>query len=119
MNTQTHRHQANRLQTLAAMAALLERLDRQPRSASAAQYQGVVEQVKRLLIEAAPGVEFNALLAVAPATAEVYENMHYAQAGLCRSPLEAALNAELAASAALTKAAGRCVPGQGPFVPLR
>lgn len=96
-----------RLHALAAMASLLERLERQPRSASAAQYQGVIEQLKQLLGQAQPGAELQALLSVAPATAEIYENLHYAEAGLCRSPLEASLNAELAASAALARAAGR------------
>jgi hypothetical protein len=107
MTTHTQLQLPARLHALAAMASLLERLDRHPRGASAGQYQGVVEQVKLLLGQAEPGAEFDALLAVAPATAEVYENLHYEQAGLCRSPLEAALNAELAAGAALARAAAR------------
>jgi hypothetical protein len=32
-----------------------------------------------------------------PAPAELHENRHYAEAGLCRSPLEAAVEAELVA----------------------
>jgi len=93
-----------RLQTLAAMALLLERLENQPRSASAAQYRGVVGQINTLLAAAEPGEALDALLKAAPATAELYENLIYAHAGLCRSPLEAALNAELAATAALKRA---------------
>jgi hypothetical protein len=34
----------------------------------------------------------------------LYENLRYAHAGLCRAPLETALNAELAASAAIDRA---------------
>ncbi len=96
-----------RLQLLGAMAALLERLEREPRQASAAQYRAVAAQVSRLLAEAEPGEALDALLALAPATAELYENLQYQHAGLCRSPLEAGLNAELAATAALARAAAR------------
>lgn len=106
MPTETVRLPA-RLHTLAAMAALLERLERQPRSASAGQYRGVVQQVRELLAEAEGDEALPALLAIAPATAELYENLHYEHAGLCRSPLEDALNAELAAAAAITAARGR------------
>ena len=92
------------LQTLAAMAALLERLENQPLSASPEQYRGVIDQVSTLLGEAEPGMHLDALLNAAPATAALYENLNYAHAGLCRSPLEAALNAELAAGAAIARA---------------
>ena len=98
MNTETPLRLPARLHALAAMAGLLERLDRQPRGASADQYRGVVHQIQQLLSQAEPGTEFDALLRLAPATAEVYENMCYDRAGLCRSPLEPALNAELEAA---------------------
>ena len=111
MSTTTPLQLPARLRTLAAMAGLLERLDGQPRNASPEQYQAVVGQVQRLLQEAEPGVEFDALIALAPATAELYENLHYELAGLCRSPLEASLNAELAASAALARAARPATAG--------
>lgn len=94
-----------RLQSLAAMASLIERLERQPLRASAEQYRGVARLLDTLLAEAAPGAELDALLGASPALSELYENQHYAQAGLCRSPLEAGLNAELAAAAALRQAA--------------
>lgn len=98
------------LRDLAAMAALLERLDVNPHgsaSASAAQYQVVARRVSALLAEAEPGPALELLLSAAPATAALYENLQYAHAGLVRSPLEAALNAELAASAAIARARGR------------
>ena len=105
MTTDTHLRIPARLHALASMAGLLERLDRQPRGASAAQYRAVVQQLQQLLSQAEPGIEFDALLRLAPATSEVYENMCYDQAGLCRSPLEPALNAELAATQAISLAA--------------
>ena len=90
--------------TLAATAMLLERLDRQPRAASADQYRLVVQRLGSLLQGVAPGAALEHLLSVFPGTAQVYENQHYGVAGLCRSPLEAGLNAELAAAAAIRHA---------------
>jgi hypothetical protein len=86
------------------MAGLLERLEHQPLSASAAQYRGVAQRVLELLAAAEPDAHLDALLGAAPASAALYENLRYSHAGLCRSPLEQALNAELAACAAITRA---------------
>lgn len=83
-----------RLQVLAATAMLLERLERQPRSASAGQYQRLVTQLHGLLDEAEGEPALKTLLDGLPALAELHENRHYAQAGLCRSPLDAAVQAE-------------------------
>jgi hypothetical protein len=49
------------------------------------------------------------VLGAHPAAAELYENLQYEHAGLCRSPLEAALNAELLAGAAIQRAMRRAV----------
>jgi len=102
-----------RLHDLAAMASLLERLDNTPPAggaagaASADQYRHVVQQVGVLLAQAEPGAALDALLAAAPASAEIYENQRYAVAGLCRSPLEPAFEAEIAAAAAIARARRR------------
>lgn len=104
MQTHSEHRLPARLHTLAAMAGLLERLDRQRTSATAEQYREVALRVKALLAQAEPDEHLNALLAAAPASAELYENLRYDVAGLVRAPLEAALNAELAANAALSKA---------------
>jgi hypothetical protein len=93
-----------RLNSLAALAGLLERLDRQRSSASAAQYRSVARQVSTLLAQAEPDEHLHFLLNAAPASAELYENLRYGVAGLVRSPLEKALNAEMAATAAIQKA---------------
>ena len=92
------------LTELAAMAVLLERLERQPRKASAQQYREVVQRVSRMLADAEPGTALDALLGAAPATAELYENLQYAHAGLCRSPLDASTAAEQEAAAAIARA---------------
>jgi hypothetical protein len=110
MHIETRHPLPARLHSLAAMAGLLERLERHPtpsRGASAEQYQGVARQVSRLLSLAEPDALLHQLLDAAPATAEIYENLRYSAAGLCRSPLERALNAELAASAVIVKARAR------------
>ncbi len=92
------------LQPLAALGLLLERLERLPRSsASPEQYRTLVQQVQQQLAAATPGAALDALLAALPASAELYENLHYAQAGLCRAPLEAATAAELAVQALLKR----------------
>jgi hypothetical protein len=93
-----------RLHSLATLAGLLERLEHRPLSASAEQYRAVARQVSTLLADAVVDDHLRAILAVAPATAELYENLRYDVAGLCRSPLEQALNAELAATAAIAAA---------------
>jgi hypothetical protein len=96
-----------RLHPVAAMAHLLERLERSPSSASASQYQGVVQQITRLLAAAEPDGYLDAVLAAYPATAELYENLRYEHAGLCRSPFETSLGAEMAAVAAIEQARRR------------
>ena len=95
------------LQPLAAMGLLLERLERLPRStASASQYREVVLKSQALLAEAEPGAALDALLGVMPALGELYENLHYDQAGLCRHELEPAATAELAAREFIGKLRG-------------
>ena len=101
MHTDTPLRLPARLHNLAAMASLLEKLERQPLSASAAQYRDVVGRVSSLLAEAESDAFLHALLDIAPATAQLYENLNYRLAGLCRSPLEAASAAELEAAAVL------------------
>jgi hypothetical protein len=93
-----------RLNSLAAMCGLLERLEHQRTTATAEQYRSVASRVSSMLALAEPDGHLQALLNAAPASAMLYENLRYGVAGLCRAPLEQALNAELAASAAIRKA---------------
>jgi hypothetical protein len=94
-----------RLRTLAVTAALLEKLERTRRGASADQYLTVARQLNALLADAEPDPYLDALLDHFPATAELYENLRYEHAGLCRSPFDGSLHAEMAAMSALAKAA--------------
>lgn len=79
------------------LAQLLQRLETSTARSSADQYRSVVRHLSDELGRAQPGAELDALLTAFPATAELYENLQYEQAGLCRHPLEASLNSELLA----------------------
>ena len=96
------------------LARLLERIERSGTAPAPEQYRSVVERLSDALAAAPSGPLLQALLDAHPAAAELYENLNYQHAGLCRSPLEAALNAEMQAHAALNKAAGRdSAPSRG------
>lgn len=86
------------------LARMLERLDRSGVAVDPQQYRGVVEHLAEELRGVANDAALEAVLEASPATAELYENLQYQYAGLCRSPLEPALNAELAARAAIAAA---------------
>lgn len=79
------------------LAQLLERLERNFAPTSADQYRSVVAHLSQELGDADPGEDLNGLLDTFPATAQLYENLQYAHAGLCRSPLDASLEAEVQA----------------------
>ena len=89
---------------LVMLARMLERLDRSTVAVDAQQYRGVVEHLTEVLRTVRNDAALEAVLSASPATAELYENLQYEHAGLCRSPLEAGLNAELAARAAIDAA---------------
>jgi hypothetical protein len=85
------------------LAQLLERLDRSGASAGAEQYRSVVRHLTDELRELQSEQGLSALLDAFPATAELYENLNYQHAGLCRSPLGPGLDAELLARKAIER----------------
>jgi ferritin-like metal-binding protein YciE len=89
---------------LVMLARMLERLDRSEEAVDPQQYRGVVEHLSEVLRTVPNDAALEAVLSASPATAELYENLQYEYAGLCRSPLEPGLNAELAARAAIDAA---------------
>ncbi len=93
-----------RLHSLASLAVLLEKLERTALGASPDQYRALAAQIGRLLDAAPADDALDQLLKAFPATAEIYENRQYRHAGLCRSALDAALDAELAARACVERA---------------
>lgn len=82
---------------LLTLAQLLERMERRLVPMAADQYRSVVDHLSKELADVPPGDDLDFLLQAFPATAELYENLQYAHAGLCRSPLDASLKAELQA----------------------
>ena len=93
------------LKVVFTLARLLERLDGSTEPVGADQYRSVVSHLSEELQKVRMDDMLQALLNAHPAAAELYENLNYQHAGLCRSPLEASLNAELAAREALVRAA--------------
>jgi hypothetical protein len=89
---------------LVMLARMLERLERSNVAIDPAQYRSVVDHLAAELKAAPRDAGFDAVLETFPAAAELYENLNYQHAGLCRSPLDAALQAELAARSAIATA---------------
>ncbi|MBX3618734.1 MAG: hypothetical protein KF891_01900 [Rhizobacter sp.] len=102
MNTVT-RTLPESFRVLLTLAQLLERLERHQVPMAADQYRSVVEHLSKELAEVTPGEDLDFLLKAFPATAELYENLQYAHAGLCRSSLDASLAAELGAKDAIRR----------------
>ena len=99
--------------TAAVLAQLLERLDASQQAVDAHQYRTVAARLSAMLQDAE--IDWQPLLAQSPAAAALYENLHYADAGLCRSPLDAAMRAEM--SACEVFAAARRKPAPDPAAP--
>lgn len=86
------------------LAELLERLEHSAVPVGPEQYLSVVTHLVEAFDSVTPGMELGALLDTHPAAAELYENMNYQYAGLCRSPLETSLSAEQQARQVIERA---------------
>jgi hypothetical protein len=71
---------------------------------SAQQYRSVVQRLSEALSTVPADAALQAVLDAHPAAAELYENLQYEHAGLCRSPLEWSMRAELRAKDAIQRA---------------
>lgn len=89
------------------LARLLERLERSAVPVGAEQYRSVVLHLADEFNDLPADADLAALLDAHPAAAELYENLHYAQAGLCRHPVGAAAAAELLAREIIARAMRR------------
>lgn len=89
---------------LVLLARVLERLEHSAQSVDAEQYRSVVNHLASELAVAPQDAGLRAVLQACPSAAELYENINYQHAGLCRSALEVAMAAESAALAAIEKA---------------
>ena len=96
--------QADALKTAVTLAELLQRVEASTQAIGAVQYQRLAVHLTRLLANLPPSARLTALLNTFPAAAVLYENARYAQAGLCRAPLELSLASELSARDAINRA---------------
>ncbi|MCY1170262.1 MULTISPECIES: hypothetical protein [Polaromonas] len=94
----------NDLTVTHVLAELLERLEHSSEPVDPGQYLSVVEHLVNEFGDVEPGIEFRALLDTHPAAAELYENVNYQYAGLCRSALDASLASEQQAREAIAHA---------------
>ena len=99
-------------QSAALLAQLLERLEASRQPFDPAQYRLVASRLGELLADTS--IEWSPLLAQSRAASALYENLHYAEAGLCRSPLEAATRAEVAARALIDTVRSKPAPDAAP-----
>ncbi len=94
------------LHGLAALASLLERIEQGKARPDASQYRLLVERIREQLDQLPMEPALSALLDAFPAAAEVYENLRYDRAGLCRTALDRSVASERLARDALRRAAG-------------
>lgn len=94
----------SRLETVVALARLLERIENTAVPIGADQYRALVLKLKAALAADLPAPALEAVLSSFPATAELYENMHYAESGLSRSALDRSVATEMLASGLMQRA---------------
>lgn len=104
MNTTRNPSPKTDLAVTHVLAQLLERLEHSAVPVGAEQYRSVVEHLVHEFEDVEPGAELGQLLDAYPAASEVYENMNYQHAGLCRSALDVSLAAEGTAREAIARA---------------
>lgn len=92
MNTPLTAHR-----NLVTLVQMLRKLERSRVPVDPEQYRSVVTHIQDELRAHPRDAGLEALLAAVPELAELYENLNYELAGLCRSPLEVAVRAEQAA----------------------
>ena len=93
------------------LAQLLERLEHSKVAVDPVQYRSIVTHLVNEFAEVTPGEGLRTLLDSHPAASQVYENLHYAVAGLCRSPLDISLAAERLAKEAIKSAMRKSTEG--------
>jgi len=104
MSTSSPSTVRTRIETTIALARLLQRVEASTTGVDPSQYRLLVEQLKSALGEELPAQALEAILGAYPAAADVYENLHYAHAGLARAPLERSVASEMQAAQAIARA---------------
>ena len=104
MNATPSKALPEHLTVVLTLAHVLERLERSTVPVGAEQYRSVVRHLADELAKVPADAGLQAVLDAHPAAAQLYENLNYQHAGLCRSPLELSLTAELRAKEAIERA---------------
>ena len=91
MNTTDNPSPKTDLAVTHVLAQLLEKLEHSAVPVGAEQYRSVVEHLVHEFEDVEQGAELGRLLDAYPAASEVYENLNYQHAGLCRSALDVSL----------------------------
>ena len=86
---------------LVLLAQILERLEQSGRTIDADQYRVLVNRITEELKATPHDAGLDAVLENFRTVSELYENLNYEHAGLCRSALESGLAAEVSARAAI------------------
>jgi hypothetical protein len=76
------------------LAALLQKLEMSGVPVDPAQYRSVVMRLSQVLASIPLDAKIDQILVAYPAAAELYENIQYEHAGLCRSSLDASISSE-------------------------
>ncbi len=97
----------SRIETLIALARLLDRVEASPVPIGADQYRALVRQLTAALAAPIPEPAREAILGAHPGAAELYENIHYEHSGLSRSTLDRSVATEMQASDIVHRAAAR------------
>lgn len=95
-----------RTQTIVMLAGLLESVERGLQRTDADGYRRLARRLYQELDAASGDEGLRRVLAASPATAQIYENLHYGHAGLCLQPLDAATRAERAATELIARVRG-------------
>ena len=85
---------ADRQAVILPLAAMLQKLEMSSVAVDPVQYRSVVSRLSELLAVTVLDPRLDSILKAYPAAAELYENIQYEHAGLCRSPLEASVRSE-------------------------
>jgi hemoglobin-like flavoprotein len=93
------------LRVVVTLAHLLQRLEASGKPIAAEQYRYVARRLADELRKLDSDTALDAVLQAFPAAAELYENLRYEHAGLCRAPLEQSLKTEMQARAVIGRAA--------------
>lgn len=101
-----------RLTVVFTLARLLQRLELSIDPVDPRQYRTVAQRLAEELALVDGDESLAAILQAHPSAGELYENLHYEHAGLCRAPLELAASAESEALALLERLGRRDAAGR-------